>query len=303
MRENYKPVNCNLCGADDYTVLYEARYEEEKDKDLARKFRSSGDEALIDRVVRCTSCGLAYINPVLDGSVIIEGYRKETDETFVSQNHARERTFAKCLDLIENYCPGRAKVLDIGTAGGAFLQVCKQRGWQIAGCEPNQWLCRWAKDNYGIDVAAGTLFEQSYQSASFDLVTLWDVLEHTPDPNAVLRECSRLLKPGGVLVVNYPDIGSWIARIMNRKWVFLLSVHLFYFDKKTMRCLLEKSGFEVIKIKPHFQFLEAAYIFKRAQAYMGGIATIGRNALERLRLDKALIPYWIGQTLVIAKKR
>jgi len=274
----------------------------EKHKDLVVKYRSSGDETLIDQVVRCRDCGLVYINPVLDAQMILAGYEEGTDETFVSQNAARERTFAKCLKTIEKYCPQKGRILDVGTAGGAFLHVCKERGWDVAGCEPNRWLCQWAGEHYGIPVSPGTLFDQHYAEGSFDVITLWDVLEHTPDPNKVLTECRRLLKPQGLLVINYPDFGSWIARLMNRKWVFLLSVHLFYFDKKSMARILTNNGFESRVVRPHFQYLELGYIFSRARAYIGLLALWAQKGVQTLQLDKYLVPYWMGQTLVVARK-
>ena len=69
------------------------------------------------------------------------------------------------------------------------------------------------------------------------------MIEHTPNPRQMLDRCRELLKPGGVLVVNFPDIGSWIAQAMGRRWLFLTSVHLFYFDRSTMRRMLESAGY------------------------------------------------------------
>ena len=302
LKQSYKTIPCNLCGSDNYTVVYPPRHDLEKDKDLMVKFRSSGDETLIDQVVRCRQCGLVYINPVLDARLVLEGYEQGTDETFVSQNAARERTFAKCLKVIEEHHPQKGRILDVGTAGGAFLRVCQEQGWEVEGCEPNRWLCRWAGEHYGIKIAPGTLFDQDYADGSFDVITLWDVLEHTPEPKRVVAECRRLLKPRGLLVINYPDFGSWIARLMKRKWVFLLSVHLFYFDKKTMARLLADNGFEPKTVRPHFQYLESGYIFSRARAYVGLVADWAQKGVRALRLDKCLVPYWMGQTLVIARK-
>ena len=294
---------CNLCGADDFTVVYEAMYGEEKGVDLAVKFRSSGDEGLIDQVVRCNKCGLMYINPVLDPSIIFKGYSNGSDETFVSQNSGREKSFEISLEMIEKYVPAKGRVLDVGTAGGAFLHVAIRRGWEVAGCEPNKWLCQWAGKNYGIQITPGTIFELNYGDGSFDLITLWDVLEHTPDPRKVLMECNRLLKPGGLLIVNLPDIGSWIARLMGRKWLFLLSVHLYYFNKKTAVRMLDETGFQLEKIRPHYQYLELAYIFKRGEAIIGGVALLLKALVSGIGLGTSLVPYWIGQTLFIVRRR
>lgn len=299
---NLEQVNCNLCGNPEYNVIYKARYELEKDEDYSVKFRSSGDEVLINQLVECTKCGLIYINPRITSDTIIKAYSEGEDETFVSQIQGREITFNKCLIKIEKYCSKPGKILDIGTAAGSFLHVAKKRGWDVFGCEPSKWLCEWCQKNYGIAINPGTVYDQKYSNESFDVITLWDVLEHTPDPKSILNECYRILKKGGLLVINYPDIGSWISRLMGRKWVFLLSVHLYYFNRKTIKSILEDTGFTVMKIKPHYQELAIGYIFRRAKPYIGVIASFGESMCKRSGLYNKNIPYWMGQTLVITKK-
>jgi SAM-dependent methyltransferase len=286
-----------------YDVVYPAQPRPADHADLAQTFRSSGDERLVDQLVACTRCGLQFVNPRLRPTAILAGYTEGEDQQFVSQARGREHTFAKCLDVIERHWRGRrGRLLDIGTAGGSFLKVSKDRGWQVDGCEPNRWLCGWAKDHYGLDVRPGTVFEQDYPSGAFDVVTLWDVLEHTPDPKRVVLECHRLLRPGGLLVINYPDVGSWLARTMGRAWVFLLSVHLYYFTRGTIRRLLSDCGFDVKQLRPHYQWLSAGYVARRAQAYVGGIATMAERGVRAAGLGEAQIPYWMGQTLVIAER-
>ncbi len=297
-------VPCNLCGKDDYTVIYPARYDQASSDNFADKFRSSGDETLVDPMVQCRHCGLQYLNPRPRQDMILEGYSAGTDEKFVSQAVARENTFGKCLDLVEKYSPSRGRILDIGAAAGSFLHVAQKRGWQIAGCEPNRWMCEWAQSHYGIRIQPGTLFDlQKVTDQSFDVITLWDVLEHTPDPKVVLLECQRLLKPDGLLIVNYPDIGSWIARAMGRKWVFLLSVHLYYFDRRTIRNLLQATGFIPLQLRPHIQSLELGYILERMKPYIPWVPGMASQLVKSLRLEHCQVPYWVGQTLVIAKRR
>lgn len=304
--EKYKrlleTVQCNLCGEDDFEIVYPPDYESAKPDDILHTFRSSGDEILLDQLVRCENCGLEYLNPRLGETVVVEGYSEGSDEMFVSQAAGRERTFAKSLKIIEKHTQTRGDLLDVGTAGGSFLAVAKQRGWEVAGCEPNRWLAAWGKEHYGIDIHAGTIFDMQLKDASFDVVTLWDVLEHTPDPKAVLLECRRLLKPGGLLVVNYPDINSLVSRLMGRGWVFLLSIHLYYFTKETITKMLETNGFKVSNNRRHWQTLELGYILFRMQSYAAAPAKIAIKVVNKLRLQHLQIPYWMGQVLVLAEK-
>jgi len=299
---NHVVVPCNICGSASYKVIYEAQAGPAHTD--SRTFRSSGDAPLTDRLVECRECGLQYVSPRLDAALILEEYSQGDDEAFVSQVAGRELTFARCLDVVEKQTGrARGRLFDVGTAGGSFLHVAAQRGWEVEGCEPNQWLCDWAAKHYGLTVQPGILDTGRYPAQSFDVVSLWDVLEHTPDPKDVIRQCHDLLKPGGLIVVNYPDIGSWAARIMGRSWVFLLSVHIYYFNRTTIRRLLSDSGFDVVKIRPHVQWLQLGYILKRASAYVGWPASMAGRVVTWLRLATMQVPYWVGQTLVIAKKR
>ncbi|MHC4322553.1 MAG: class I SAM-dependent methyltransferase [Planctomycetota bacterium] len=294
-------VDCNLCGSNNYEIIYPPEYEKANLDNLTETFRSSGDEILIDQLVRCRECGLQYLNPRLRQDIILENYSGGTDKTFISQVESRECTFAKCLDLIEHHMPGKGKILDIGTAGGSFLGIANQRGWEVMGCEPNTWLAEWGSKHYNITIQPGTVFDMNLKEGSFDVVTLWDVLEHTPDPKAVLNECRRLLRPDGLLVVNFPDIGSSIARLMGRKWVFLLSVHLYYFTFDTMIKMLKENGFDVIRLKKHWQVLELGYILFRMKPYVAAVANIGTKIITALGAEKTQIPYWVGQALVLSR--
>jgi 2-polyprenyl-3-methyl-5-hydroxy-6-metoxy-1,4-benzoquinol methylase len=296
-------VACNLCGSQARTVLRPAVDASAGIADLAKTFSSSSNERLTQQLVSCEECGLQYVSPRLRAQAVIDGYAEGTDEQFVSQALGRELTFRKCLDLIErawNRPPGR--LLDIGTGGGSFPHVAATRGWKAEGCEPNRWLCEWARSNYGLPIRPGTVFEQDYPSDFFDVVTLWDVLEHTPDPRKEIAEAHRLLAADGLLVVNYPDIGSWIARLMGNSWVFLLDVHLYYFTRSTIARLLEDSGFAVVTIRPHFQRLGLSYILQRATPYAGLVARMASSLATALRIGERQVPYWMGQTLVIARK-
>ena len=296
-------VPCALCGADDSETVYEAQYDREKDVDLIQKFRASGDELLIDRLVKCRRCGLQYVNPRLRGDLILTSYTEGEDETYVSQLAARERTFTAALADIERLAGGRGRLLDIGTAAGAFVAAAVRRGWDAEGCEPNRWLGAWGSRHYGIRIRQGSLFEQDYAPASFDVITLWDVIEHTPDPRAVLERCRTLLKPGGLLIVNYPDIGSWIARALGRRWLFLTSVHLWYFDRTTIARLMETGGFEVRAIRPHYQRLELDYILQRGSVLSAALSRTARGVIRPFGIGRAQVPYWLGQTFVAARRR
>ena len=295
-------VPCNLCGAEGGETVYPAKYEPGQPRDLARVFRASADELLIDRLERCRECGLQFVNPRPAATAIVDAYSQGDDPAYVSQARARERTFDGALAHIEKLNGGTGRILDIGTAAGTFLAAAQKRGWKVEGCEPNRWMAAWGSKQFGIDIRPGEIFAQTYEPGSFDVVTLWDVIEHTPDPASVIEKCCELLKPGGLLIVNYPDIGSWIARAMGRRWPFLSSVHLFYFTRRTMRTFLERHGFSVIEMRAHFQRLGLDYLLQRGDVVSLPLSRASRAAARMLRLSNTQAPYWIGQTFVAARR-
>lgn len=294
--KNLKYVKCNLCGSDHYRVIYKYR-----GIPALGRFKASGNEVSKDRIVECKKCGLVYVNPRLKENKIISSYSSGCDKKFVSQNKGREKTFKKSIKVLGKYAK-KGKLLDIGTAGGSFIYVAKQNGWEVYGIEPNKWLCNWGWKNYGIKINKGTLFDYKYPNNFFDMITLWDVLEHVTDPIKTLRECNRILKKDGMLLINYPDIGSIAARLMKGKWIFLLSVHLFYFNRKTIKHMLDITEFEVVKINPHIQTLSLEYLVQRIKPYSRSIHKMASKIINTFDIGNWEIPYWLGQTLVLAKK-
>ena len=93
MADNFEQVNCNLCGSSDYKIVFKPRYDLEKDKDCAVKFRSSGDELLIDQLVACKKCGFMYINPRLKSDIILDAYASGEDETFYLTDEGERKHF------------------------------------------------------------------------------------------------------------------------------------------------------------------------------------------------------------------
>ena len=293
-------VSCCICRGASYSVVYPALSVENIDP--VGTFKSSGDQPTRDQVVRCSGCGLVYVNPRLKAELIVKGYAEGEDPRFVSQARGRELTFERCMKRIMRRARKPGVLLDVGTAGGSFLSVAQRFGWTVDGVEPSRWLCDWAREHYGLSIRCGTLEQQRLRSASYDLVSLWDVLEHIPEPGETLTECRRILRPGGLLVVNYPDIGSMAARVMGRRWVFLLSVHLWYFDRRTIARFMESRGFRVLEVRRHWQTLSLGYLALRFEPYSKNFAKLASRTVSALGLAERQIPYWLGQTFVLAER-
>ncbi len=295
-------VPCDLCGSSDVDILRPAVTQTRTSKDLVHIFRASSDVPLVDRLVRCTSCELVFVSPRVHAPTIVASYREGEDPTFVSQAEARERTFARSVERIEDLTGGPGSVFDIGTAGGSFLAAARARGWKVDGCEPNKWLAAWGGKHYGIDIRPGPLTDHDLPNAQYDVVTLWDVVEHLPQPSTIIERAKQLVKPGGYLIVTFPDVGSPSARLLGRFWPFLSSVHLFYFSKTTMERMLQKAGFELVHTRPHTQQLELSYLLHRAGDVLGRPLRLVSRLIRKAGVGKTHVPYRLGQTFVAARR-
>jgi 2-polyprenyl-3-methyl-5-hydroxy-6-metoxy-1,4-benzoquinol methylase len=299
-------IACPLCGGDDYSVLSPSQYPGDVTAEqLQQAFSASSDEKLMDQLVRCSGCALVYVNPRIDDALLVESYESAVDPAFIEQNPERIRTFSKLLKKtlprVGYQPPPGARLLDVGCAGGAFLVAAREYGFTVTGVEPSRWLAESGRTQYGLDIRPGILSAGMFPDERFDVITLWDVIEHVTQPTELLGSIHRLLKPNGLLLVNYPDFGSWMARMLGQRWPFLLSVHLLYYTRATITLQLQRAGFKPVRIQPHFQSLKLGYVLKRMGPYVALSRPI-RSIIEGVGLGNLPVTYNMGQTLVVARK-
>lgn len=146
---------------------------------------------------------------------------------------------SRFLDVLK---PGR--MLDVGCGTGAFVAWMAQRGWQAHGIDFDEKAVATARMYPGVTADAGDLISQRFPAASFDAVTLSNVIEHLPNPHEVFAECRRILKPGGRLVMMTPNLNAEGHRIFGRYWRGLEPPrHLFLFTPGAIRAFARKAGF------------------------------------------------------------
>ena len=143
-------------------------------------------------------------------------------------------------------------VLDVGCGSGTLLGLLKHRGFRVTGLDFSAEAAAIAKAENGVDVAVGTLEEAHFPAESFDVVTLFHVMEHVTTPRQVLAEVSRVLKPNGVAILQVPNIESWQFKIFGARWYGLdIPRHVIDYSRNSMLKLLADSGFVVNRIR-HF---------------------------------------------------
>ena len=241
--------NCSVCEGVAYKTWYQPRF-------------SQGP------VVQCTNCGFVYVNPLQSSKAIIEdgpvlkGRPKDLlacadisvingdpDEILVEQY--KEETNAKTANAQDALCrilpiiPSKGKILDIGCFCGVFLNAAKLDGWDVYGLEPLVIPAIYARGFYGLDVITDTLREGLYPADFFDAVTAFQVFEHLLNPENEVKKIKKILKPGGVLLVEVPNIDTLTVKVFGRRHRHYVHDHISFFSPKTLSLLLTQSGFRV----------------------------------------------------------
>ncbi|MCB8968684.1 MAG: class I SAM-dependent methyltransferase [Ardenticatenaceae bacterium] len=236
-----KHVRCNFCDADDAVILHHG-------PDLL--LQKPGDFYL----VRCRQCGLIYQNPQLSMAELANHYpddylpyqQNATNQQTRMVQVSRDQAIARFCDRVIQHRPQPGHLLDVGCATGSFLWAMQQRGWQVKGVEPIKHAAVQAQQDFGLEVFVGLLQEAAYPEATFDVVTLWDVLEHVADAQATLQEVHRILKPGGLLVFSVPNPSCIEARLFGRNWVgWERPRHLTLIPPRLVPAYLQKARLEL----------------------------------------------------------
>ncbi len=235
-------VICNLCHHHETSLIYQVQ------DWLLNKPEN------ISSFVRCQNCGLVYQNPRPTVEEIGQFYPPNY-EIFnvdkVKQNssrilqHIMQYGINKRCRVVNREKKG-GMLLDVGCATGIFLETMREtQRWQVKGVELSKNASQIAREK-NLDVITGTLEQANFSDGQFDVVTLWDVLEHLHDPAGSLNEIHRILKPNGIIVLRVPNKDSIDSQMFGPYWAGYDSPrHLYVFNQQTLTKLLEISGFSL----------------------------------------------------------
>jgi SAM-dependent methyltransferase len=220
---------------------------------------TAGPQPLFERdgfhIVQCGACGLVYVGEdpaAIDFRALYDesyytGGQNGAFADYVGQAAGRRAAARRRLWTLRRL-KARGRLLDVGCAAGFFLAEAA-RHFDVRGVEPSTFAATFAREKLSLDVFNGTLHDAALPGASFDLITLWDVIEHVPDPAALLLEIRRLLAPGGRVVLTTGDIGSDYAKSRGAHWHLLTPPwHLYFFSRATLATLVGRAGLDVENI-------------------------------------------------------
>lgn len=201
------------------------------------------------RYDRCRGCGVVFRNPRLPTARRLDAYR---ERKFGPERMALDpRTQAHYGWIVRRLCQLRAadagtSVFDFGCGAGGFLHAAKSAGLSVYGLELNRDFARHVRETYGIPVHCGEIADSDFPDLQFDLITSFEVFEHLVDPGAALRGLVAHLRPGGLLLIEVPNLRDFRERI--RRGATMDDSHLFYFSRASLVDLLVRHGLEVVEV-------------------------------------------------------
>ena len=235
MEDTIKKLNkCRLCKSDDYKVLF-VKYDYE--------------------VAKCNECGMTFLNFDPDDKFFTNYYAedffndpgiKHAYSDYEKEAESLKKSFKDRVNIISTYQPG-GTLLDVGCATGAFMEVAASN-WDVYGVDVSEYAIEQAKKK-NLKAFSGVIRDSPFKDQKFDVVTLWDTIEHVADPQETIQQISEMTKPGSVVALTTGDVGSSIAKLSGRYWhLYNIPQHLSYFDKTTITKMLKQAGFEIVEI-------------------------------------------------------
>jgi SAM-dependent methyltransferase len=296
-----KETRCAICGsADNAETVYAANLGPEAFTPTVFSARRAPDR-IHYRIVRCLECGLLRSDPVASVEIVSDLYsRSEFHYAEESKNLAD--TYGRYLDELERYGRGKAALLEIGCGNGFFLEEARRHGYGVVrGVEPSADAVAQAppdlREAIVVDVMRPGLFDEQ----SFDAICLFQVVDHLPDPAGVLKECWRLLRPGGLFLCLNHDVEAMSARLLGERSPIVDVEHTYLFSKSSISRLLETLGFRVLACGP----VRNTYSLR----YLSHLLPLPRRAktplltaLDVTRLGRVRLSVRLGNLYAIAQR-
>ncbi len=254
--------HCQVCGASG------VRWLEANEREL-RRCLSCDFAWIVQGVKRAPSGRSIYedATPVFFEGQQADYYRDET---------ANEAARAK-LAWVRAHVPDGGRLLDVGANFGLFVKQAAHH-YDAIGIEPSSTVVNLARES-GARLEIGSIYdEEEHFEGRFDVVTMFDVLEHLPDADRALLQCRRFLRPGGHLFLSTPDAGSFMRRLLGRHWYYIdLDEHVALFNRRNLGTVLTRTDFEIVDVRSIGRAYRFSYIRRRLQ-FLGRHAALMRAA-------------------------
>lgn len=197
-------------------------------------------------ILWCKNCGFGWLHPYPTEDELGKLYKNQGlyHEKIVNETQGG---FPERIKKLNQLKPEKGNILDIGSGMGHFLMHVQQAGWSVEGVEPRVSASEYCYKNFGIKVYNG-LFEEWSQKKLYDVITMWDVMEHVHNPFQIVRKSIDMLAPGGLLVISIPNASGLPARCLKGNWRYVMRPHINYFTMTFIKTFLRQRHLEILKM-------------------------------------------------------
>lgn len=285
MPDIFEDIRCCVCGNTDHS-----------------QFKIKYHKKTFD-VVECQSCSFLFIPPYYRKTIDYHNYKDESVINAVrnGNNWVKIERHKLRYDLIKKYKAPGSSLFDLGAGWGHFMLTGQQLGYRVYGIEISEQPYLYSKNDLKLPVDHMNFFDMD-ESVKFDVVTMWDVLEHIDKADTFVEKCASVTAMNGYLVLQVPQIDSYFAKRYKDEWKMMGLDHVNYFSKKTITQLLEQYGYKVETIKSSFEIklfimytvLPLIKRFKKKKKTTGAEENKGIDAGERQNYFNTLTqkPMW-----------
>ncbi|MGC8899867.1 MAG: class I SAM-dependent methyltransferase [bacterium] len=288
---------CPLCGSDNLKGLYNVKGY---------------------HIVKCKDCNLVFVNNDIEKETLLNLYEETYfhnsawcllnkdkyigyDDYIGDRENIRDK-FNRIIKLIKNYT-NTGPLLDVGCGPGFFLELAREKGFNpVKGIDISSYAVRYCNDKLKLDVQRGEIEDFIFDPETFNIITMFDVIEHLHTPKRVLVEINRILKIDGLLVIITPDIDTFTAKLVKNKWEEIQRVpeHLVFFSKRTITTLLKQTGFEIVYTKYVSKKLSLRSFVSHILVNLGISKKLDLYRIPNLPIHIPINPFY--KLLVIARK-
>lgn len=270
-----RPIRCSVCGS------------------------TRPAEPTFARLSRCATCGFIYydhgVDPSLDFAALYgdEYFTGFEYFDYLGQEHALRRSLRRHLEQMARHCELRGSLFEVGCAYGFFLDEARRFFDVVQGIDIAENAVAYARDVLRTDASVAD-FTSIVGSRQFDVVCMWDTIEHVPSPDRFVAKAFEVLRPGGHLFMTTGDIDSVVARLQGPRWRQIHPpTHLSYFSRRTLTRMLGEAGFEVAAVEtaPYYHTLQNILATFRLRG--GGVGRIAGEVLDRAPTRLRQLGGWI----------
>ncbi|MDO8496097.1 MAG: class I SAM-dependent methyltransferase [bacterium] len=206
---------------------------------------------------RCSNCGLIFVWPKQGvgstDAIYAEDYFRGASRGFGFADYevdkkVTRKTFDFFLGELAKIMPEKGSILDIGCATGYFMELAENEGWHASGIDISEYAVKKGREKQ-LNTFRGTLSDNLFKPGTFNAISLFDVLEHLPEPLEAISKAKHLLKNRGIVIVNTPDSSSLVSKVFGRRWHLINPPeHLYLFNKNNLSRFFNENGFKILKI-------------------------------------------------------